>query len=92
MPIEKLIVSLKREFPRRPLEEEEVLVLTVTGSLMDGTAIEGEDVVVVELGKAGGGGKPGSEKNCKDNKDNDGDGLTDCDDPDCSSSKWCPLP
>jgi hypothetical protein len=26
---------------------------------------------------------------CKDGQDNDGDGLADCDDPDCAGTKWC---
>lgn len=40
----------------------------------------------------GGGEEPAGSENggqCKDGKDNDGDGLIDCDDPDCYDTKWC---
>ncbi len=30
-----------------------------------------------------------TEKKCKDGVDNDGDGLVDCDDPDCASKRFC---
>ena len=36
-----------------------------------------------------GGGGPKKESQCKDGKDNDGDGLTDCADLDCASKKAC---
>jgi bacillopeptidase F len=31
----------------------------------------------------------GGKKGCSDGVDNDSDGLTDCADPDCSSTRWC---
>ena len=49
----------------------------------------------LECGDSGGGGDGGGggssrEKKCNDGKDNDGDGATDCDDPDCSGKAGCP--
>ena len=39
---------------------------------------------------SGGGEEPTeSGGQCKDGKDNDGDGAIDCDDPDCVGTKWC---
>ena len=35
------------------------------------------------------GGSEGKGKTCSDGKDNDGDGLVDCSDPDCSKNKAC---
>lgn len=35
------------------------------------------------------GGKEGNGKTCTDGLDNDGDGLTDCADPDCSKNRQC---
>jgi len=76
-----------------PVGDGEAVILQVTGSLLDGTPIVGEDIGIVTMGKGNdgpGGNKP--EKNCKDGKDNDGDSLIDCNDPDCASSRWCPSP
>ncbi|MFH2011067.1 MAG: DUF4215 domain-containing protein [bacterium] len=32
---------------------------------------------------------PNPETNCSDRVDNDGDGLVDCEDPDCANNSWC---
>ena len=72
----------------RPLDDGEVLILQLTGYLADDTPILGEDVVVVS-GDTGGSGGPVKKENCKNGKDDDGDALTDCADPDCTGSKWC---
>jgi len=40
-------------------------------------------------GPKGGGGDDGGRESCKNGTDDDGDGLIDCADPDCSSKKFC---
>ena len=54
--------------------------------------ISPEGIHIQFLSDSGGGEEPtGTEKGgqCKDGVDNDGDGLTDCQDDDCSDTKWC---
>jgi hypothetical protein len=48
--------------------------------------------IEVQFGDGSGGSEPtGTEKGsqCRDSVDNDSDGDTDCDDPDCYNDKWC---
>jgi hypothetical protein len=52
------------------------------------TLSEGTANLVVQFTDGDGGGD--TTEQCKDKKDNDGDGLVDCDDPDCNGTKWCP--
>ncbi|OGQ00499.1 MAG: hypothetical protein A2Z40_05100 [Deltaproteobacteria bacterium RBG_19FT_COMBO_60_16] len=58
---------------------------TVTVSGIEGS----EPAMVVSDGGGGTGGSEGTGKTCSDGKDNDGDGLVDCADPDCAGNRSC---
>lgn len=71
--------------------------ITNVASIATGTTDpnDGNDSAAKEVNVKGGTGetspttKEGKGKTCSDSIDNDGDGLVDCDDPDCATNKAC---
>lgn len=66
--------------------------LLIDNWLTDPVIAEGTANLTVQFLADGGGDpepEPEPERVCKDGQDNDGDGLFDCDDPDCANKKWC---